>query len=233
MNTVGAVSIKRTHEILSGVFSIPISTGTIASMVKRCADRVTDTVDKIKEKLIHSALNHFDETGTRTEGKLYWVHSASNALYTLLHLNKKRGAQGMDECGILPEFQGIAVHDCWASYWNYPDAEHAVCCAHLLRELTGIHENHPEQTWAPAFIDLLLEMKKVKEKAIIKGKTGLSYYHLHKFDKNYDNLIELAKKRKSTSGNHGKETWPEEKGKNPCVGGTSGDIQDLSLPFYP
>ena len=100
-------------------------------------------------------------------------------------------------------------------------------------ELTGIHENHPEQTWAPAFIDLLLEMKKVKEKAIIKGKTDLSYYHLHKFDKNYDNLIELAKKRKSTSGNHGKETWPEEKGKNPCVGGTSGDIQDLSLPFYP
>ena len=89
LNTVGAVSIKRTHEILSGVFSIPISTGTIASMVKRCADRVTDTVDKIKEKLIHSALNHFDETGTRTEGKLYWVHSASNALYTLLHLNNR------------------------------------------------------------------------------------------------------------------------------------------------
>ena len=213
LNTVGAVSIKRTHEILSGVFSIPISTGTIASMVKRCADRVTDTVDKIKEKLIHSALNHFDETGTRTEGKLYWVHSASNALYTLLHLNKKRGAQGMDECGILPEFQGIAVHDCWASYWNYPDAEHAVCCAHLLRELTGIHENHPEQTWAPAFIDLLLEMKKVKEKAIIKGKTGLSYYHLHKFDKNYDNLIELAKKENPLPETTVKKRGRKKKGK--------------------
>lgn len=213
LNTVGAVSIKRTHEILSGVFSIPISTGTIASMVKRCADRVTNTVDKIKEKLIHSALNHFDETGTRTEGKLYWVHSASNALYTLLHLNKKRGAQGMDECGILPEFQGIAVHDCWASYWNYPDAEHAVCCAHLLRELTGIHENHPEQTWAPAFIDLLLEMKKVKEKAIIKGKTDLSYYHLHKFDKNYDNLIELAKKENPLPETTVKKRGRKKKGK--------------------
>ena len=29
LNTVGAVSIKRTHEILSGVFNIPIATGTI------------------------------------------------------------------------------------------------------------------------------------------------------------------------------------------------------------
>ena len=56
------------------------------------------------------------------------------------------------------------MHDCWASYWNYPDIQHAVCCAHLLRELTGIDENHPEQKWASAFIDLLLEMKKVKTK---------------------------------------------------------------------
>ena len=29
LNTVGAVSIKRTHEILSGVFNIPIATGTM------------------------------------------------------------------------------------------------------------------------------------------------------------------------------------------------------------
>ena len=32
LNTVGAVSIKRTHEILSGVFNIPIATGTIRSI---------------------------------------------------------------------------------------------------------------------------------------------------------------------------------------------------------
>ena len=38
LNTVGAVSVKRTHEILSGVFNIPIATGTISSMVKRCPD---------------------------------------------------------------------------------------------------------------------------------------------------------------------------------------------------
>ncbi len=34
LNTVGAVSIKRTHEILSEVFNIPIATETISSMVK-------------------------------------------------------------------------------------------------------------------------------------------------------------------------------------------------------
>ena len=50
----------------------------------------------------------------------------------------------MEQCGVLPEFKGIAMHDCWASYWNYSDIQHAVCCAHLLRELTGVDENPPE-----------------------------------------------------------------------------------------
>ena len=56
LNTVGAVSIKRTHEILSGVFNIPIATGTVSSMVKRCADSLSETVGKIKDKMIGSAL---------------------------------------------------------------------------------------------------------------------------------------------------------------------------------
>ena len=145
LNIVGAVSIKRTHEILSGVFNIPIATGTISSMVKRCADSLSETVGKIKDKMIGSALGHFDETGTRVDKKLWWVHDASNCEYTYLDISPKRGNAGMEQCGVLPEFKGIAMHDCWASYWNYPDIQHAVCCAHLLRELTGIDENHSEQ----------------------------------------------------------------------------------------
>lgn len=37
-------------------------------------------------------------------------------------------------------------------------------------------------------------MKKVKDKAVEKGKDSLSYYHYHKFDKKYDELIEQARK---------------------------------------
>ena len=193
LNTVGAVSVKRTHEILSGVFDIPIATGTISSMVKRCADSLGGTVNRIKDQITGSELGHFDETGTRVDKKLWWVHDASNGEYTYLDISPKRGTAGMEQCGVLPKFKGIAMHDCWASYWNYPDIRHAVCSAHLLRELTGIEENHPEQKWASAFKDLLLEMKKAKDKAIEKGKDALSYYHYHKFDKRYDELIEQAR----------------------------------------
>lgn len=177
LNTVGAVSIKRTHEILSGVFNIPI------------------------------------ETGTRVDKKLWWVHDASNCEYTYLDISPKRGNAGMEQCGVLPEFKGIAMHDCWASYWNYPDIQHAVCCAHLLRELTGIDENHPEQKWASAFIDLLLEMKKVKDKAVEKGKDFLSYYHYHKFDKKYDELIGQARKENPLPETTEKKCGRKKKGK--------------------
>lgn len=218
LNTVGAVSVKRTHEILSGVFNIPLATGIISNMVKRCADAVSETVNRIKQKVADSSLGHFDETGTRVDKKLWWVHDASNCEFTYLDISPKRGYLGMEQCGVLPLFHGISMHDCWASYWSYEDCQHAVCCAHLLRELTGIAENHPEQKWASAFIGLLIKMKKVKDKAVEAGKETLSYYHYHKFDKRYDELIKQARK-KSASGYRREKTWEKEKRKDSCSGG--------------
>lgn len=213
LNTVGAVSVKRTHEILSGVFNIPIATGTISNMVKRCANAVSETVNIIKQKVITSGLTHFDETGTRVDKKLWWVHDASNCEFTCLDISPKRGRLGMEQCGVLPFFHGIAVHDCWASYWNYADMQHAVCCAHLLRELTGIVENHPEQKWASEFIDLLMEMKKVKDKAVEAGKESLSDYHHHKFDKRYNELLKQAVEENPLPKSTEKKRGRKKKGK--------------------
>lgn len=78
-----------------------------------------------------------------------------------------------------------------ASYWKFP-VTHAICCAHLLRELNGVMENHPQQTWAKSFRDLLLKMKKLKEKAIARDKSELSYYHLHNIEIQYDEIIQTA-----------------------------------------
>ena len=210
LNTVGAVSVKRTHEILSGVFNIPLATGIISNMVKRCADAVSETVNRIKQKVADSSLGHFDETGTRVDKKLWWVHDASNCEFTYLDISPKRGYLGMEQCGVLPLFHGIAMHDCWASYWSYEDCQHAVCCAHLLRELTGIAENHPEQKWASAFIGLLIKMKKVKDKAVEAGKETLSYY---KFDKRYDELIKQAREKNPLPVTAEKKRGRKKKGK--------------------
>ena len=191
-NTVGAVSINRTHEILSSVFNIPLATGTIKNMVTRCADSLKGTHDKIRLKMTTRGLIHCDETGTRVDGKTWWVHNASDRDYTYLTINKKRGRIGMDEAGVLPHARGIIVHDCWGSYWQYPDVTHAICCAHLLRELNGVIENHPEQTWAPKFRRLLLDMKKSRDEAVQEHRDELSSQQLSKFDTEYDDIIKTA-----------------------------------------
>lgn len=191
-NTVGAVSINRTHEILSSVFNIPLATGTIKNMVTRCAESLKDTYERIRRKMIMLGLIHCDETGSRVDGKTCWVHVASDQDYTYLTINQKRGQIGMDAADVLPHARGIIVHDCWGSYWKYQDVTHAICCAHLLRELNGVIENHPEQTWAVRFKKLLLDMKKVRDKALLSDKDEVSYYHRHKFDMEYDAIIKTA-----------------------------------------
>ena len=190
LNTIGALSINRIHTILGSVFNIPLSTGVIPTMVSRCADAVTGTVAKIRQKMAADGIGHFDETGTRVDGRTWWVHVACNDKFTYLYLNRKRGKEAMDTGGVLTMFEGIAVHDCWKPYWKYGNIRHAICNAHILRELNGVIENHPDQEWAPAFKKLLLDMLKAKDKALADEKEQLSNYLLNKFSKIYDEVLE-------------------------------------------
>ena len=213
LNTLGAVSVKRTHEIMSKVFNIPMSTGTISGMVERCAAALEDTVEKISERVAASSVDNCDETGTRVDGKTMWVHDVSNGEYTYLSIHEKRGKEGMDAGGVLPKFSGIAVHDCWAPYWKYEEIGHALCCAHLLRELIGVEENHPQQKWATAFKELLLAMKAAKEKAIGNGKEEVSRYYLEKFDLLYDQILRLAYRNHPVVESSEKKRGRKKKGK--------------------
>ena len=107
-------------------------------------------------------------------------------------VSKKRGYEGIKSTGVLPDYHGIIVHDCRTSYWKFNDVTHSVCCAHLLRELNGIAENHPEQAWARKFKEHLLGMKRAKDKAIAAGKDYLSVFTIQKYKREYDVIIKEA-----------------------------------------
>lgn len=113
----------------------------------------------------------------------------------------------MDEGGVLPAFHGIALHDCWASYWNYA-MEHGICCAHLLRELNGIQENHPEQKWPSYFSKLLLEMKSAKDAALLAQHDGMDAQQREKLLRRYDRILATAYREnpepKATPGRKGR-----------------------------
>ena len=163
-------------------------------MVSRCAGNLPEVLAKIDKNMLNSDVNNADETGLRVNGKLHWAHVLCNGAFTHIFLNAKRGWAGMQNIGILPQYHGILEHDCWVSYWSASGITHAICCAHLLRELTGIEENNPTFTWPKGFKDLLVEMKRARDRAFNQGNHKLSYYYLHKFSLMYDQIIETAYK---------------------------------------
>ena len=126
---------------------------------------------------------HFDETGFRVAGKLAWVHSASAGKFVLVTVHPKRGKEAMDAAGVLPAFTGIACHDAWKPYDSYDGvAGHALCGAHLLRELIAVTETGTadDVTWAQQSIDALLELKDAADTAREAGRCAIDPQILEK-----------------------------------------------------
>jgi transposase len=126
---------------------------------------------------------HFDETGFRVAGKLAWVHSASSGKFVLVTVHARRGREGMEAAGVLPSFAGIACHDAWKPYDGYADvAGHALCNAHLLRELAAVTEagTAGDVIWARQAIDALLELKQAADAAAAAGQDAIDTEVLEK-----------------------------------------------------
>ena len=185
------VGIDKTQRIMSDVFDVPLSTGTIASMTKECAAKSEPLLQEVAGRLKGANIIHNDETGVRVNGKLYWLHTASSGEATYNTVSPKRGQEGIDDNGVLKDFSGTAVHDCWQSYFKYDNCDHALCNAHLLRELTAVTEN-TQQQWAGQMKELLLEMKRVVDRYKEAGKKELSSYMNRKFTKGYDRITQLG-----------------------------------------
>ena len=179
---------SRTAELMEDLFGQKISCGTLYNAQKYAYEQLEPFETALKEVLREAPILGFDETGFRIQTKCWWLHSCSTDKHAYYQVHEKRGSEAMDDIGILPEFEGIAIHDFWKSYLTY-DCTHALCNAHLIRELVFIHEQF-DQVWAKELIDLLLDMKKAKEKAMEDGKTSLDKAILGKFDQKYDHILD-------------------------------------------
>jgi transposase len=145
---------------------------------------------KIKRGLRRSHIIHADETGLRVDGKLAYAHVASNARLTHYGSDARRGKAAMDEIGILPRYRGTCMHDGWLSYTFYPKCRHALCGAHLLRELINFEELSEEtKAWATPLKELLLEMKGEAERVFGEGEKQLSAERRVELTASYDGLV--------------------------------------------
>jgi transposase len=171
------LSRNRAGQAMADLFGCAPSPGALSAMTRKIARAVAPALDAVRSALAGAGVAHFDETGFRVAGRLAWVHSASSGKYVLVTVHPKRGTDGMNAAGVLPAFGGIACHDAWAPYDCYDGvAGHALCNAHVLRELTAVTETGTadDVTWARQAIDALLALKKAADAAREQGLGAIS-----------------------------------------------------------
>ena len=136
----------------------------------------------------YQLLAGFDETVIRIEVRDHWLYLCPKSGYTYFEVHSKRGHQAMEDIGVLPKFEGVAVHDFWKSYFRY-GCQHGLCAPHLLRELIFVYDRN-KQLWAKELLELLVKMKDAKDKALAQGKVHFSSATKQFYRRCYEDLIE-------------------------------------------
>lgn len=182
------VPLERTAEILEDLYGQTVSEGTIVEVCNKTAQEVEPIYQLTKTELTNTTdTGHFDETGSRIEGKLWWMHVVCTALLTYYAPHQKRGSEALDAIGIFPVFKGKAMHDGYRSYFQYEAIFNALCNAHHLRDLIFVRDQY-QQTWAAEMIKLLLEIKAAVE-ASPPEQQSLLPDQLADFESRYDALL--------------------------------------------
>jgi transposase len=184
------IPYERICVLFSDVFGLSISKATIARALKNCNNNLADYEKIVQQALIRAPILHVDETGFRVTAKRQWLHVASTGLLTWYGHHKTRGKGGTDELQILPAFKGTMVHDCWGTYFQY-DCHHALCNAHLIRELAGVSENF-RQIWSDQMNELIHEIKKVVDSAKLQ-LPSINQEQIADFEVRYASIIEQGK----------------------------------------
>jgi transposase len=83
------------------------------------------------------------------------------------------------------------VHDRLAMYWNYGPG-HALCGAHLLRDLNAISQLERHTAWAEQFRHVLCDAKHAADNARANGDTGIDAVTLTRIDAAYHSAVHMA-----------------------------------------
>jgi len=179
---------ERTAELLGDVFGMAPSEGTLHTAAQDCAAELQPVEEEIKQGVQQAAVAHFDETGLRVENKRGWLHVACTTALTFYAYHTRRGKVATDEIGILPGFDGRAIHDGLTSYPQYGCA-HGLCNAHHLRELTFVEEQF-DQDWAAQMKGLLLDAKASVEEAKGLGWSALPEGDVAEIERRYQAILD-------------------------------------------
>jgi len=181
--------IARAAELLEDALGAPVSTGWLAGLTLEAAAGLEPFLAELRAQLVAADVLHADETGARIAGARWWFHVACTDLLTLLDCHERRGAEAFSDMGVLPFLLRRARHRRPEAVLVDRLAEHALCCAHLLRDLASVAQIASQTAWADAMADLLVEAKHTVEAA---GPDGLGTGQLGSLRRRYTRIVKAG-----------------------------------------
>jgi transposase len=168
--------LEQISQLFEDMYGYDLNSATVEDALERGYELAEPVESQIVASLMEEDTAHFDETSVRVTGKLHWLHTASTEHHTHLFVHEKRGTEALtSEASVLKDFKGTAVHDCWSPYFKFEDVRHALCGAHLLRELAGLTENG--SLWAGEMHEFLLDLYKMP-RPIAAVEEVRKHYHI-------------------------------------------------------
>jgi transposase len=151
LNKDAGLSFGKISRAFDSLFGITLTRGACAQIVLRAGRRLQPAYAQIQQQVAASTRLGVDETGWRVGGHPAWLHAwvADAAVCYVIH--PRRSADAL-EAVIGLDWDGVLIHDGFASYDRFVLACHQQCLAHPLRRAhaltqtqTGAARRFPRQ----------------------------------------------------------------------------------------
>lgn len=127
------VSQRGLEEIVTDVFDVPLSVGTIANLQAQMSTALAPAHAEALAAVRAADVKHVDETGWKLAGKLCWLWVAATGAAAAFLVHAHRGWDAL--AALLGEHvRGFICSDRWSAYGRLSPYCRQVCWAHLRRD---------------------------------------------------------------------------------------------------
>jgi transposase len=164
LSTRQYIPLARLATLIGDQYGIIMSQGTVANILERFELKAQSVYDYIQAAIPKAEVAGSDETSIKVNGNRNWFHTYQTTDFTFIGFHPSRGKVAQEEFYPLGLPNTDLVTDCLAMQLATPARTHQLCVPHLLRELTAMKQEHPNQHWSEQMIivlELALELKKV------------------------------------------------------------------------
>jgi transposase len=163
LNKQHGLTMRKTCAVLREMFQLRLSPGGLSQALARMADKLEPAYENLLAQLRAGPCVHCDETSWWVGGPGCWLWVFASKSSTAYRVAKGRGRDILLEV-IGPEFAGVLVSDCLATYDDVNPRQQK-CYSHHLKAIKQADEGHPS-AWLESMRWLLQEAMALKTQAL-------------------------------------------------------------------